>query len=656
MSYDISNIDPANYSRNNPVDSDVFFKISGLSEDDLKDLSIVSVKETIFRNGEFSFNYSNSEYNILEDGITFLIEKNTAYKKGSSEIIKIFLPQKINYIYHISFISGKPYLYYSNISEGDLVKSPKKIRLEFGDHFETLDSSSLNISLNKNKIINNGSISSDFSNYVEIEDLEFLSITIDHPEFFRNDNYKLEYSISNSIGKTLFGKIEFSIKLSKVILPSLFPQATFEGFNLGLNKVTNQGDGSSAVIEWNEFLSRLTKSEVYSLIYINEKRLSIFDEEPSYIAPPGSTSVTVSGLSTGVATAVAVRGMEAFKGVFSTEGMTSNEGGGFIFPSKVQSSENFIDTSFELVVESTENYPNKGLLIVDGSEVVKYTSKSDTSFFIAQNEGRGLNGTSISSHPAGVFVKIFYQCQDKNTNIATVTASFHRNNGFDRESNLVGNVVTDFTEDDKRFYQGYDYCGYHQALPNRVLEGIDDCGSYLGGEFNKQRGFNIFDRAQSRNEVLLEQVGEPVILLKRKWSGTNCDCVDLRRQHPRDKTCGICFGTGFLGGFDQFSNQRREDRNILVRFKETKHDLELSMNKHLSTVMEPSCWTMPIPTIRDRDIIIRFGFSGEPEYIYEVLNVDRERFVYQHYGRQNLSLKRLDKTDIIYTYDYLRTL
>lgn len=51
-------------------------------------------------------------------------------------------------------------------------------------------------------------------------------------------------------------------------------------------------------------------------------------------------------------------------------------------------------------------------------------------------------------------------------------------------------------------------------MPDRILKGIDECGSYLGGEFNKQRGFNIFDRVNSRNEVLLEQVGEPVILLK----------------------------------------------------------------------------------------------------------------------------------------------
>ena len=61
-----------------------------------------------------------------------------------------------------------------------------------------------------------------------------------------------------------------------------------------------------------------------------------------------------------------------------------------------------------------------------------------------------------------------------------------------------------------------------------------------------------------------------------------------------------------------------------------------------------------MPAIRDRDIIIRFDYTDDLEYFYEVLNVTKEKVIYKHYGRQNLSLKRLDKTDIVNTFKFTK--
>jgi len=653
MSYSVVNIDPPNYSVGNDIDTEIFFKVLGLSESDLKDFSVFDMSEIIFKDGSFSPNYENSYYQILEDGISFNIDKSSDYSKGERVVVKIFYPQEINFIYHIKIQSEAPYLYHSNISTGDVVKESKIISLEFGDHFDTLSAESISsIKINGYSVITNGIVDDFFSNNISISNESFLKVDIDHPEFFKSGKYTLEYTIKNSSGSRLLDKIKFDIKLRSPILPSVFPQARFEGFNLGLDTVTSNGDGSSATLEWHKFLSRYNKSEVFSLIYVNEDRLSVFDSDPSYITPPGVATANIEGLTTGRATSVAVRGMEAFKGVFDLSGMQTNNSGVYLFPEETFLSEPLLSTSLEIFADSTLGYPSKGLLVINSSEVVRYSSKTDSSFIVTAS-GRGLNNTSAVTHPSTATIKLFYKCQDKNTNIGVVTASYTMGEDFDRQDNMVGTAITDLTTDDKRFFQGFDYCGYHQALPNLILEGKDECGSYLGGEFNKQRGFNIFDRVQSRNEVLLEQVGEPIILLKRKWSGQNCDCMDSRRQHPRDKTCSRCFGTGFLGGFDQFSNNRRNDGRVLVRFKETKHDLSLTNNKHLNVVMDPQCWTLPLPSIRDRDIIVRFGFLGEVEYMYEVLDVTKERFVYKHYGRQNLSLKRLDKTDIMYTFRYV---
>ena len=133
-----------------------------------------------------------------------------------------------------------------------------------------------------------------------------------------------------------------------------------------------------------------------------------------------------------------------------------------------------------------------------------------------------------------------------------------------------------------------------------------------------------------------------------------CDCMNSRSIHPKDKVCNRCYGTGYLGGFDQYSNNRRIDKRVLVRFKETVEDLELHVTRHMSNKFEPSCWTLPIPAIKDRDIIIRFDYTDDLEYFYEVLDTSKEKLIFGHYGRQNLRLKRLDKTDLINTFPFIK--
>jgi len=233
------------------------------------------------------------------------------------------------------------------------------------------------------------------------------------------------------------------------------------------------------------------------------------------------------------------------------------------------------------------------------------------------------------------------------------TPTYHDGYDMQRQVNNVGLVVTDYSDNDRKFFQGYDFCGYHRALPQRTLNGIDDCGSYLGGEYNGLRGFNLWDRLIGIEEVLLDQVGEPIILLKRIWNGQTCSCVSSRRIHPKVKSCKECFGTGYVGGFVQYNNLRREDRRVVLSFADSAEDLKLGSYEHLQQEFEPSAWTIPIPAIKDRDLIVRFDFTDDQEYIYEVLKVSREKIVFRHFTRQRLELKRLDKTDIVYTFDWI---
>ena len=92
----------------------------------------------------------------------------------------------------------------------------------------------------------------------------------------------------------------------------------------------------------------------------------------------------------------------------------------------------------------------------------------------------------------------------------------------------------------------------------------------------------------------------------------------------------------------------------MVMFGDTTEDLNLSSQNHLAQEYKPNCWTLPNPAIRDRDLLVRFDFNNDIEFIYEVLNITKDKLFYRHYTRQRLSLQRMDKTDIIYTIPWER--
>jgi hypothetical protein len=322
--------------------------------------------------------------------------------------------------------------------------------------------------------------------------------------------------------------------------------------------------------------------------------------------------------------------------------------GVYLIPQPTVITSQILDDDTIIEVESTDGFPSAGVLILNSNEVIRYTAKTDTSFLVPTN-GRGLNGTSQGIYLAGDSVTIFFGCQDQNSVIAMATPTYSDGYQSDREIQGVGLVVTDYEDNDKKFFQGFDFCGYHQALPQDIFQGKNDCGSYLGGEFNGLRGMNLFDRMLNREEVLLDQVGEPVILLKRVWNGQTCSCSDSRRMHPKVRSCKKCFGTGYVGGYEQYNYRRRSDGRLMVMFGDTTEDLNLSSQNHLAQEYKPNCWTLPNPAIRDRDLLVRFDFNNDIEFIYEVLNITKDKLFYRHYTRQRLALQRMDKTDIVYT-------
>ncbi len=215
---------------------------------------------------------------------------------------------------------------------------------------------------------------------------------------------------------------------------------------------------------------------------------------------------------------------------------------------------------------------------------------------------------------------------------------------------------------DNRFPQ-YDFRGYHRFAPRSVLDGRN--GSPYSRQISKNGvlescGIDWYERHAQRLELMLSTTGEPTVLLRRQWTGERAPSWDRSRGQAkhRDPTS---FGGNFVGGHVKFDNLRKNDveflrylnpRNcegrIYIRVSPTVEDLELK-DIGMFQQFEPSCWTLPVPILRDRDVIVRFDpITGDEAWRYEILNVTRNVGFLNKQAAQQFQMKRFEKTDPIY--------
>lgn len=205
-------------------------------------------------------------------------------------------------------------------------------------------------------------------------------------------------------------------------------------------------------------------------------------------------------------------------------------------------------------------------------------------------------------------------------------------------------------------FAAYDYAGYRRTDPVQLLSG--GCvGSYFGGtQFcadgydgigRQLRGLSFQERNNQNQEYLLSLSGEPVCLLKRQWTNIVCDCYLPSSEYPDDR-CQKCYGTKFIMGYTQYFNPRRSDGRIMVRFSPAEDDLK-PLEGGLESEVLADVWTLTVPTVKDRDFIVRFDQDSNEEFRYEVLSVNRNRTLTQLEGAQKFRVQRVRKFDPIYT-------
>lgn len=652
----ISGISPSPGEKSVSINSAVEFVLTDTSNIDISTLNVEFAGYYAILNGVIQDPFvDDSQINVVDEEATIYLKPDFDLDIGKVYGVDVHIQSADDLYFHKTYsfktTPQEPVLTLSSPENNALIHSPQVIYLEFEDVIHGVDKDSLNIWINNLLYIEEGQLVSGLHgalSRVTQEDNK-LFVRIDLLETLRDKKYIVRYQVSDPGGYELDDKLSFDVELKEAVLSNLFPQITFLGYNQGINKVINTGEGDSVLVTWNKLVKRSYQTDAFVLIYKNESRLNIFDR-PQYIAFDGAEDLTISGLVSGQPLSFAARALEITSGILTSDGMTQVDDGVYVVPNPVELILPFSSDDYQISVSSTEGYPDKGILLL-GNEVIKYTSVDrDFNIFRIPVNGRGLLNTVPGNFFTGDSIELFFRCTDQNTVIVSSTPTYQDGYNFDMELNYEGFVVTDFTPNDEKFFQGFDFCGWRDDRPDQVLFNKEDCGSYMGGEYNGFRGLNIYDRLLENSEVQLSTVGEPVILLKRIWEGKVCDCYDNRKSSSRHLACNECYGTTFAGGYDQYHYARRSDRRILMSFSESPDSVKYEEASGLSQNFEPNAWTMPSPAIRDRDLILRFDISEKRTFIYEIQNVTRSPIFGRLLGVQNLNLKRIDKTHIVYTY------
>lgn len=443
---------------------------------------------------------------------------------------------------------------------------------------------------------------------------------------------------------------------------------------IGLVKVIDLGNGGGLKLYWGSAQPADFNNQVHYNIYYARTRFATFEDGPSFITT--STEVALNVFEPGKLYYLAVRATDFDPTEFNfTQLSRVGADEVYRYPA-TQELQSDINDAYGTIVEIADDtgYPDAGFLLV-GTEIMKYTSKSGTRFFI-EDTNRGIIGTVIENHDAGEEVRLWYGISDGNTVIHTATPAWHYTNGTPQKEDYIGhpnvdedgyravltdNLTTDLSshEDAAQHFSTYNYCGYHNTTPYDMFSG--GCvNSYSGGEMNGSRGLFLADRNLARLDQMLQMSGERVIVLRRSWSGKRCSCIGLRRENPR-YLCGSCFGTGFSPGYTRYINTRAISPGfentqgwIMIRVEPYANDLELTIDQGLRQPDVLNAWTLSVPVLKDRDIIIRYVSNGEgglfEEYRYEILDVTRNKLMLEEVGSQRFRMRKLDKTDIVYRY------
>jgi hypothetical protein len=113
-----------------------------------------------------------------------------------------------------------------------------------------------------------------------------------------------------------------------------------------------------------------------------------------------------------------------------------------------------------------------------------------------------------------------------------------------------------------------------------------------------------------RNEILLRRGGETVNVFIRRTAGVRCANFDNARIQCKLPNCPICYGVGYVGGYDKYSN-------VLMKIEPYEQNIALTEFGVKVTSGAPS-WITTFPIVKPGDIVTRTINNRR----YELQNLD----------------------------------
>lgn len=439
----------------------------------------------------------------------------------------------------------------------------------------------------------------------------------------------------------------------------------------GIISASSDFKGTGITLKWTQAYPVNPDNKIAYNIYFNDEPSpdfvsDFFNQIPSFLCLNGNTTATIQDLTPGVMYHFGVRALEYNEDTFDFSTLPTVYDNLKVLPKSLLVNDiNATDMLIPLI--SVDDFPSEGTVRI-GPELISYSSINGSLELVVDE--RGVGTTSPREHtidgydgyyfwdPNVIFWPFFdeeqntkvFQCQarfDWNENKYLPTDGYHQ-----KTADLLN---TDMTVSDalNENFPPYDFSGYHREDPRLILSG--QCiGSYIGGVQGCDgyggsfiiRGVSPVVQNQQRQEVLLNVDGEPVILVRRRWTGIICNCYIPNQEAPEAR-CNRCLGGGIVISYEQFFNPRRSDGKIMVRFDPTVETVEPT-ESGLESKLPANCWTLTVPTIHARDFLVRFDQAGNEEFRYEIMNVTRNKFILNNTGLQRFFVNRIRKTDIIY--------
>lgn len=436
----------------------------------------------------------------------------------------------------------------------------------------------------------------------------------------------------------------------------------------GILETIAHNDGNGISVRWATAYPTIKTNKIGYHIYFSEEEASLFAEGPKFFVKSTVNKAKIPNLTPGILYHFAVRAVEYNTSIVDVSTLVNYFENLYLIPTTLLSS-SINDTVTIIPILDAADFPTYGVIKI-GVELIRYQS-INLSINSLTSAIRGYDNSQISSHDPDGYdgyetwssnIRYYIGTEETNPNIFQAQCRFD----IDHYSHTVADgykqttkdiLTTDLAASDQYNvgFQPYDYAGWHRTDPVQLLNG--ECvGSYIGGEQycadgyegvgRVLRGMTVQEQNNQRQELLLSVTGSPVVLLQRQRTGYRCKCFLPASEHPDDR-CEKCYGTGYVAGWQQYYNPRRSDGRIMIKFGPSDDHLKTT-EFGLESEMFYDCWTLTVPTVKDRDIIIKFDQNGNEEYRYEIISVTRNIMLESLMGGQKFKVQRIRKTDPAY--------